>query len=153
MTTTDSPTAAGRVARSTAPSAPSARPRQTAPTDRDDGLFRLPRIAAVESIEQYFRFMYLVLDVNRHLVMCWTGRARLLSPAALQIESGGRSMPRPGPGRPDQALHPEAVDLLKKTPKPTDDDIDQAMTGNVCRCGTYLRIRAAIHVAAGQRKA
>jgi len=47
----------------------------------------------------------------------------------------------------------QAADLLKKTPKPTDDDIDQAMTGNVCRCGTYLRIRAAIHAAAGQKKA
>jgi len=47
----------------------------------------------------------------------------------------------------------QAASLLKKTPKPTDDDIDQAMSGNVCRCGTYIRIRQAIHVAAGQRKA
>jgi aerobic-type carbon monoxide dehydrogenase small subunit (CoxS/CutS family) len=39
--------------------------------------------------------------------------------------------------------------LLKKTPKPSDADITSAMTGNVCRCGTYLRIREAIHVAAG----
>jgi aerobic-type carbon monoxide dehydrogenase small subunit (CoxS/CutS family) len=39
--------------------------------------------------------------------------------------------------------------LLKKTPKPSDADINAAMTGNVCRCGTYLRIREAIHVAAG----
>ena len=39
--------------------------------------------------------------------------------------------------------------LLKKTPKPSDADINSAMTGNVCRCGTYLRIREAIHVAAG----
>jgi isoquinoline 1-oxidoreductase alpha subunit len=39
--------------------------------------------------------------------------------------------------------------LLKKTPKPSDADINTAMTGNVCRCGTYLRIREAIHVAAG----
>ncbi len=37
-----------------------------------------------------------------------------------------------------------AVALLKRTPKPTDDDIDQAMSGNICRCGTYTRIRAAI---------
>ena len=34
-------------------------------------------------------------------------------------------------------------------PKPTDTDIDDAMDGNLCRCGTYLRIRAAIHLAAG----
>jgi isoquinoline 1-oxidoreductase alpha subunit len=42
-----------------------------------------------------------------------------------------------------------AAALLKSTPKPTNDDIDAAMAGNVCRCGTYQRIRAAIHRAAG----
>src|ERR1700757_4279340 len=41
-----------------------------------------------------------------------------------------------------------AVALLAKTPKPTDKDIDQAMSRNLCRCGTYLRIRAAVHKAA-----
>jgi isoquinoline 1-oxidoreductase subunit alpha len=41
-----------------------------------------------------------------------------------------------------------AAALLKKTPKPTDRDIDEAMT-NICRCGTYQRIRAAVHMAAG----
>ena len=41
-----------------------------------------------------------------------------------------------------------AVALLAKTPKPTDADIDAAMAGNLCRCGTYQRIRAAIHRAA-----
>ena len=44
----------------------------------------------------------------------------------------------------------QAASLLAKTPKPTDKDIDTAMAGNVCRCGTYPRIRAAIHTAAGQ---
>ncbi len=39
--------------------------------------------------------------------------------------------------------------LLAKNPKPTDADIDAAMTGNLCRCATYIRIRAAIHQAAG----
>ena len=38
-----------------------------------------------------------------------------------------------------------AAALLAKTPKPSDADIDAAMTGNICRCGTYQRIRAAIH--------
>lgn len=38
--------------------------------------------------------------------------------------------------------------LLKRTPKPTDADIDAAMTGNICRCGTYNRIRKAVHKAA-----
>jgi len=45
-----------------------------------------------------------------------------------------------------------AAALLKKTPKPTDAQIDSAMDGNLCRCGTYLRIRAAIHQAAGDVK-
>ena len=44
-----------------------------------------------------------------------------------------------------------AVALLKATPAPTDADIDRAMTGNICRCGTYQRIRAAIHTAAKER--
>ena len=42
-----------------------------------------------------------------------------------------------------------AAALLAKKPKPTDADIDAAMTGNICRCGTYQRIRRAIHRAAG----
>ena len=41
-----------------------------------------------------------------------------------------------------------ATALLKKIPKPTDADIDAAMTGNLCRCATYIRIREAIHRAA-----
>jgi aerobic-type carbon monoxide dehydrogenase small subunit (CoxS/CutS family) len=42
-----------------------------------------------------------------------------------------------------------AADLLAKTPKPTDADIDDAIGGHICRCGTYQRIRRAIHRAAG----
>lgn len=41
-----------------------------------------------------------------------------------------------------------AAALLAQTPQPTDADIDAAMSGNICRCGTYQRIRAAIHRAA-----
>ncbi len=41
-----------------------------------------------------------------------------------------------------------AAALLNQKPQPTDADIDQAMSGNICRCGTYPRIRAAIHRAA-----
>jgi aerobic-type carbon monoxide dehydrogenase small subunit (CoxS/CutS family) len=41
-----------------------------------------------------------------------------------------------------------AAALLAKTPKPTDADIDAAMSGHLCRCGTYLRIREAVHKAA-----
>jgi aerobic-type carbon monoxide dehydrogenase small subunit (CoxS/CutS family) len=45
-----------------------------------------------------------------------------------------------------------AAALLAKNSKPTDEDIDTAMSGILCRCGTYQRIRRAIHVAAGQAK-
>jgi isoquinoline 1-oxidoreductase subunit alpha len=40
-----------------------------------------------------------------------------------------------------------AVALLDKNPEPTDNDIDAAMAGNICRCGTYVRVREAIHLA------
>ena len=45
-----------------------------------------------------------------------------------------------------------AAALLAKTPAPTDADIDNAMGGNICRCGTYIRIRQAIHQAAAARR-
>lgn len=41
-----------------------------------------------------------------------------------------------------------AIALLKKTPNPTDDQIDKVMAGNICRCGTYVRVRKAIKTAA-----
>jgi isoquinoline 1-oxidoreductase alpha subunit len=46
-----------------------------------------------------------------------------------------------------------ATALLASNPEPSDTDIDAAMSGNVCRCCTYSRIRAAIHAAAGSMKA
>ncbi|HEU4382171.1 MAG TPA: (2Fe-2S)-binding protein [Anaeromyxobacteraceae bacterium] len=45
----------------------------------------------------------------------------------------------------------QAAALLARTPKPTDADIDSAMAGNICRCGTYQRVRQAIHRAAAMR--
>jgi aerobic-type carbon monoxide dehydrogenase small subunit (CoxS/CutS family) len=45
-----------------------------------------------------------------------------------------------------------AAALLRKNPHPTDEDIDNAMAGHICRCGTYVRIRAAIHEAAGAKR-
>ena len=47
----------------------------------------------------------------------------------------------------------QAAALLAANPEPTDQDIDEAMQGNLCRCGTYPRIRAAIHEAAAMMKA
>lgn len=45
-----------------------------------------------------------------------------------------------------------AAVLLRENASPTDEDIDNAMAGNICRCGTYQRIRKAIHTAAGMQK-
>src|SRR6266403_1025156 len=56
-------------------------------------------------------------------------------------------VPQCGYCQPGQIM--SAAALLKKNPKPKDEDIDQAMSGNICRCGTYPRIRAAIKRAAG----
>ena len=44
----------------------------------------------------------------------------------------------------------QAAALLAENKSPSDSEIDQAMAGNICRCGTYTRIRAAIHAAAGK---
>ena len=55
-------------------------------------------------------------------------------------------VPQCGYCQPGQIM--QAAALLAKTPRPTHDDIDAAMGGNICRCATYLRIRQAIHRAA-----
>lgn len=56
-------------------------------------------------------------------------------------------VPQCGFCQPGQIM--SAVGLLREKPNPTDEDIDSALSGNICRCGTYLRIRAAVHKAAG----
>jgi aerobic-type carbon monoxide dehydrogenase small subunit (CoxS/CutS family) len=58
------------------------------------------------------------------------------------------NVPQCGYCQPGQIM--AAAALLKSNPHPTDDDIDAAMAGVLCRCGTYLRIRRAIHRAAGK---
>jgi isoquinoline 1-oxidoreductase subunit alpha len=60
-------------------------------------------------------------------------------------------VPQCGYCQPGQIM--SATALLKQKSKPTDADIDAAMSGNICRCGTYTRIRAAIQHAAGQKGA
>jgi isoquinoline 1-oxidoreductase subunit alpha len=57
-------------------------------------------------------------------------------------------VPQCGYCQPGQIM--SAAALLAKTPRPTDDQIDSAMIGNLCRCGMYQRIRRAIHRAAGE---
>ena len=56
------------------------------------------------------------------------------------------NVPQCGYCQPGQIMSASA--LLAQNPSPTDDDIDRAMSGNLCRCGTYVRIRKAIHDAA-----
>ena len=67
-------------------------------------------------------------------------------PHAVQKAWAEVNVPQCGYCQPGQVM--QAVSLLSSKPKPTDDDIDEGMTGNICRCGTYQRIRAAIHAAA-----
>ncbi|UCE94139.1 MAG: (2Fe-2S)-binding protein [Flavobacteriaceae bacterium] len=56
------------------------------------------------------------------------------------------NVPQCGFCQPGQVI--SAVALLKEKPTPSDKDIDEGMSGNICRCGTYVRIRKAIHLAA-----
>ena len=56
------------------------------------------------------------------------------------------NVPQCGYCQPGQVV--STLALLNSNPKPTDEDIDNAMSGNICRCGTYVRIRKAIHLAA-----
>ena len=74
-----------------------------------------------------------------------------LSPARLhpvQQAWNDEDVPQCGYCQPGQIM--SAAALLAKYPKPTDAQIDEAMMGNICRCGTYNRIRRAIHRAAGE---
>jgi isoquinoline 1-oxidoreductase alpha subunit len=66
--------------------------------------------------------------------------------AAVQAAWDRIDVPQCGYCQSGQVL--SATALLTKNPQPTDEDIDNAMKGNICRCGTYVRIRAAIHEAA-----
>ncbi len=68
---------------------------------------------------------------------------------ALQAAWVQLGVPQCGYCQPGQIM--SAVALLKQKRKPTDADIDAAMSGNICRCGTYTRIRAAIHQVAGRK--
>lgn len=65
----------------------------------------------------------------------------------LQVAWAEHNVPQCGYCQAGQIM--QAAALLKTKPKPTDGDIDDAMSGNICRCGTYQRIREAIKSAAG----
>lgn len=68
--------------------------------------------------------------------------------AAKAVQAAWRELEVPQCGYCQSGQILTATALLAETPKPSDEDIDMAMSGNVCRCATYTRIRAAIHRAA-----
>ncbi len=67
------------------------------------------------------------------------------SPAAMAVQSAWRDLDVVQCGYCQTGQMMSATALLESNTSPTDDDINQAMRGNLCRCGTYHRIRAAIH--------
>jgi isoquinoline 1-oxidoreductase alpha subunit len=72
------------------------------------------------------------------------------SPVGKKVQAAWTALDVPQCGYCQSGQIMSACALLAQKPKPTDADIDSAMAGNICRCGTYPRIRAAIHKAAGQ---
>jgi len=71
------------------------------------------------------------------------------TPAGKKVQNAWIALEVPQCGYCQSGQIMSASALLAKTPTPTDGDIDSAMSGNICRCGTYGRIRAAIKQAAG----
>jgi isoquinoline 1-oxidoreductase alpha subunit len=82
-----------------------------------------------------------------------TIEAMAASPIGKKVQAAWIEMDVPQCGYCQSGQIMSAVALLSTNPKPTDADIDKAMEGNICRCGTYPRIRAAIHAAAGTKGA
>lgn len=70
------------------------------------------------------------------------------SPAALAVREAWRELDVVQCGYCQSGQMISATSLLENNPSPSDGDINQALSGNLCRCGTYHRIRAAIHAAA-----
>jgi isoquinoline 1-oxidoreductase alpha subunit len=73
------------------------------------------------------------------------------TPVGEKVQAAWRALDVPQCGYCQSGQIMSAVALLAQKPKPTDAEIDGAMAGNICRCGTYPRIRAAIHAAAGNK--
>ncbi|MGD0492855.1 MAG: (2Fe-2S)-binding protein [Steroidobacteraceae bacterium] len=86
---------------------------------------------------------------NRHV----TTIEGLQSPPAKAVQAAWIKLQVPQCGYCQSGQIMSATALLAKNPAPTDADIDAAMSGNICRCATYSRIRAAIHEAAQSLKA
>lgn len=70
-------------------------------------------------------------------------------PAGRRVQAAWRELNVPQCGYCQSGQIMAAIALLRHNPSPSDRQIDEAMSGNICRCGTYTRIRQAIHQAAG----
>ena len=75
------------------------------------------------------------------------------TPVGAKVQEAWKTIDVPQCGYCQAGQIMSAAALLAAKPKPTDADIDEAMNGNLCRCATYIRIKKAIKVAAGQEKA
>jgi isoquinoline 1-oxidoreductase subunit alpha len=75
------------------------------------------------------------------------------TPVGAKVQEAWKAIDVPQCGYCQAGQIMSATALLTATPKPTDADIDAAMNGNLCRCATYIRIKKAIKVAAGQQEA
>jgi isoquinoline 1-oxidoreductase alpha subunit len=75
------------------------------------------------------------------------------TPVGAKVQEAWKTIDVPQCGYCQAGQIMSATALLVAKPKPTDADIDEAMNGNLCRCATYIRIKTAIKVAAGQEKA
>ena len=74
----------------------------------------------------------------------------LNGPVAKAVQAAWREIDVPQCGYCQSGQIMQAIGLLSENPKPSDAEIDDSMAGNICRCGTYVRIRGAIHKAAGK---
>jgi isoquinoline 1-oxidoreductase alpha subunit len=72
------------------------------------------------------------------------------TPIGRRVQAAWRRLAVPQCGYCQSGQMMQAVGLLAQTPTPSDEDIDSAMAGNICRCGTYQRIREAIRAAAAE---
>ena len=75
------------------------------------------------------------------------------TPVGARVQEAWKAIDVPQCGYCQAGQIMSATALLTQKPKPTDEDIDAAMNGNLCRCATYIRIRKAIKVASGQEQA
>ncbi|MEM7354611.1 MAG: (2Fe-2S)-binding protein [Acidobacteriota bacterium] len=88
----------------------------------------------------------------------WIGERKITTieglddPAAAAVQSAWKDLDVPQCGFCQSGQIMTAAHLLKETPDPSDAEIDAALNGNICRCATYVRVRAAVHRAADALK-